>query len=258
MDRRRHRETAGTAYAKPAARLRSPRTGESETICLELFGGFRVSVGSRVVGEEEWRLRKAGSLVKLLALAQEHAMHRERILDLLWPELSPEAAATNLHRALHFARRVLEPAPTTATSRYLAFHGDLLTLCPGGSLRVDVEAFESAAAAARRSREPAAYRAAIELYAGDLLPEDRYEHWAEDRRRELRTVYLALLVELAALYEQREEPAPAIEALQKVVAAERTHEEAHARLVRLYAATGRGREALLQYRRLRQALARAR
>jgi hypothetical protein len=37
-------------------------------------------------------------------------------------------------------------------------------------------------AAARRARAPAAYRVAIELYAGDLLPEGRYEEWAESRR----------------------------------------------------------------------------
>lgn len=255
MDRRRHRETAGTAYARPATRLRSSRTGQPEAVRLELLGGFRVAVGSRTVGEEEWRLRKAGSLVKLLALARGHRLHREQVLDLLWPELSPEAAANNLHRTLHFARRVLEPAPATAVSRYLSLRGELLALCPGGQLRVDAEAFESAAAAARRSREPAAYRAAVELYAGDLLPEDRYEQWAENRRRELRTVYLTLLVELAALYEDREEPGPAIETLQKAVATEHTHEEAHARLVRLYAASGHEQEALRQYRRLRQALA---
>lgn len=221
---------------------------------VELLGGFRVSVGSRTVGEEEWRLRNAGNLVKLLALARPHRLHREQVMDRLWPDLDSESASNNLHRTLHFARRVLEPAPETANSHYLAFQGELLVLCPDGPLRVDVEAFESAAAAARRSRDTTAYRVALDLYAGDLLPEDLYEPWAEDRRNELQTVYLALLVELAAIHEEQGEPGPAIEALQKVVANERTHEEAHSRLMRLYAATGRRREALLQYQRLQKAL----
>jgi hypothetical protein len=43
-----------------------------------------------------------------------------------------------------------------------------------GELWVDVDAFEEAAATARRARDPAAYRAAVELYAGELLPGDRY------------------------------------------------------------------------------------
>ena len=90
-------------------------------------------------------------------------------------------------------------------------------LCPGGSLWVDVEVFEEAALTARRSRDPAAYRAAIDLYAGDLLPEDRYEEWAEGRRENLRQLYLALLIELAGLYEERDEYEEAIEVLRKAI-----------------------------------------
>jgi two-component SAPR family response regulator len=62
----------------------------------------------------------------------------------------------------------------------------------------------------RRSREPAAYRAAIELYTGELLPEDRYEEWTQERRAELRRTYLELLAELAGLHEERGEYEPAI------------------------------------------------
>lgn len=104
---------------------------------------------------------------------------------------------------------------------------------------MDVEAFENAAANARRLGEPAAYRVAAELYAGELLPEDLYEQWAETRRTELRSSYLSLLVEMAGIYEKREEYGPAIEALRKVLAEEPTNEEAHVGLMRLYATDGR-------------------
>ena len=56
---------------------------------------------------------------------------------------------------------------------------------PKGELWVDVEAFEEAAATARRSRDTAASRAALNLYAGELLPKDPYEEWAEVRREGL-------------------------------------------------------------------------
>ena len=39
-----------------------------EVAHVEMLGEFRVTVGSRVVGEDAWRLRKAAALVKLLAL----------------------------------------------------------------------------------------------------------------------------------------------------------------------------------------------
>ena len=89
-------------------------------------------------------------------------------------------------------------------------------LCPEGDLWVDVEAFEEAAATARRAQEPAAYRAALDLYAGELLPGDRYEEWARSTVGELRRLYLSLLVGARAAPRGRGEYEPAIEALRRV------------------------------------------
>jgi predicted ATPase/DNA-binding SARP family transcriptional activator/DNA-binding CsgD family transcriptional regulator len=228
--------------------------GEADVTRIWLLGGFRVSVGSRVVTDSAWRLRKAASLVKLLSLSAGYRLHRKRVTDLLWPDLDPRAAANNLHYVLHHARRTLDPASEPGASHLLLLRGDQLALCPDAPLRVDVEAFQEASAAARHAREPAAYRAAIELYAGELLPEDRSEVWAEERREELRRTYLDLLVELAALHEERTEYEPAIEALRTVVAQEPPQEEAHAGLMRLYALAGRPQEALRQYERLEKVL----
>jgi DNA-binding SARP family transcriptional activator len=229
--------------------------GAPETLRIWLLGGFRVSVGSRSIAEEEWHLRKAGSLLKVLALSPGHRLHREQAMDLLWPDLDPKAALNNLHYALHVARRTLEPsAPARAASGYLHLRGESLVLSPTVSLWVDVEAFEEAATTARHTQEPAALRAAIDLYAGELLPADRYEPWAEERRAQLKELYLSLLLELAALYEERNEFGEAIEALGRVVAQDPTHEGAHVGLMRVYALLGKRREALGQYERLRDAL----
>jgi DNA-binding SARP family transcriptional activator len=85
---------------------------------IGLLGGFSVTVGERKVDESAWRLRKAASLLKLLALAPSHRMHRERAMDLLWPELGRKAASNNLRQTLHVARRKLHPDPQI-NSRYL-------------------------------------------------------------------------------------------------------------------------------------------
>jgi predicted ATPase/DNA-binding SARP family transcriptional activator/DNA-binding CsgD family transcriptional regulator len=236
--------------------LAEGRAKELRALRIGLLGGFSISVGERKVDESAWRLRKAASLIKLLALAPGHRMHRERAMDLLWPELGLRAASNNLRQVLHVARRTLHPDPEIA-SGYLSVSGEQLLMCPHGQLWVDVEAFEEAVATAHRSKDPAAYRAAIELYSGELLPEDRYEEWAEGRHQELRQTFLSLLVELARLYEERggeEGVAPAIKALQRVLAEEPTNEEAHVGLMRLYALSGRQGEALRQYGRLSEAL----
>jgi predicted ATPase/DNA-binding SARP family transcriptional activator/DNA-binding CsgD family transcriptional regulator len=240
-----HRHAAG-------ARRGSGST-ETEVIRVWLLGGFRVSVGSRNIEAQKWRLRKAASLIKLLALAPGHALHRERVTDVLWPDLDAKSAANNLHRVLHTVRGALGDSQPAA-SRLVQLRGEMLVLCPGDQLWVDVEVFESAAGTARRSREPEAYRAAIELYAGELLPEDRYEEWTQQRREELRQSHLALLIELARVHEEREEYEPAIQALGRVAYEEPAREETHASLMRLYALSGRRHEAILQYERLREAL----
>src|SRR5919107_3535680 len=226
------------------------RVGRPETVRVWLLGGFRVFVGTRTVEEGAWRLRKAAALVKLLALAPGHHLHRERVMDVLWPEHGKRTAANNLSQALHAARRALEPDDAQAASSYVASQGEQLALCPGGELWLDVEAFEEAAATARRSREPAAYRAALSLYAGELLPKDPYEEWAEVPREGLRQLFLSLLVELGSLHEERGEYGPGIEALRRVVVEEPTREEAHMVLMRLYALGGRQAEAIAQYARL--------
>ncbi len=226
------------AHGKASAR-------RGEVVRIWLLGGFRVSVGTRVVGE--WRGRKAGSLVKLLALSERKRLHREEIIALLWPDLDAKRAANNFHRALHLARKTLAPAG-------IALCDGLLSLCPENHLRVDVDTFEEAADIARRTREIAAYRAAIELYDGDLLPGDLYEAWAEERRGELRVKRLSLLMELAALHEEKEEFGFAIEALRGVVATERGHEEAHVALMRAYALSGERERAVAQYKHLEKRL----
>ena len=230
--------------------------GSVETVRIWLFGGFRVSVGSRTIRQDEWRLRKAASLVKLLALSPGHRLHREQIMDLLWPDSGKKAVSNNLRQALYAARKVLDPATNSHTS-YLGLNEEHIVLCPEGQLWVDIDAFEQAVLTARQARDPAVYRSALELYAGDLLPEDRYEAWAEGRREQLHQLSLALLLELAGLYEEREEHALAIEALRKATARAPTLEEAHVALMRLHALLGRPERALAQYERLREALHRS-
>jgi DNA-binding SARP family transcriptional activator len=255
---------------RPRAKKPSPRTSGSapphampsreksapEVVRVWLLGGFRVSVGSRTIDEGAWRLRKATALVKLVALAPGYRLHREQAMEALWPDLGLRAASNNLRQTVYVARRTLHPDPEIA-SGYLSVGGEQLVLCPQGRLWVDVEAFEEAAATARRSKDPAAYRAAIELYSGELLPEDRYEEWTQSRCQGLRQKFLSLLVELARLYEERrteDDLASAVQALRRALTEEPTNEEAHVGLMRLYALSGRQGEALRQYGRLSEAL----
>src|SRR5688500_8873916 len=77
---------------------------------IRLLGEFAVRVGGNLVPPRIWRQRRAAAIVKLLALESGYRLHREQLLDTLWPELDPDSAANNLRGALHHARRGLEQA----------------------------------------------------------------------------------------------------------------------------------------------------
>jgi DNA-binding SARP family transcriptional activator len=218
---------------------------------IELLGGFRVTVGSRAVSEDAWRRRKPAALLKLLALAPAHRLHREQAMDALWPGLDPAAAAANLRKALHYARRSLDPDDG---ARLINSAGELLSL-PAEALSIDVDAFRAAVARARRSGDPLAYTEAIDLYRDGLLPEDRYEEWAVAPRDEFELEFVAILGELAAMLEARGDLDGAAGAVRRLVAMEPLREEGHAWLIRLHALAGRRSEALREYERLRELLA---
>ena len=131
----------------------APAGERAEVVRVWLLGGFRVSVGSRVIEDKRWRLEKAATLVKLLALSPGHRLHREQAMDHLWPDLGKKAVSNNLRQAVYAARRILA-RDRWMSARYLASEEESLVLCPGGQLWVDFEAEE--AATARRSRDPTA------------------------------------------------------------------------------------------------------
>ena len=144
---------------------------------VALLGGFSVTVNGQPV-PDRWRLRKAKTLVKLLALAPRHRLHRDVVSDRLWPDAELEAAANNLYQIMFAIRHMLGAASITLNE-------DVLQLCPVGDLTVDVDQFEQAAAAARSSSEISALRQALDLWTGPLLPEDRYADWADQHREQL-------------------------------------------------------------------------
>ena len=57
-----------------ARQSHAPRGNRPEAMRIWLLGSLRVSVGSRSIEPDAWRLKKAAALVKLLALAPGHRM----------------------------------------------------------------------------------------------------------------------------------------------------------------------------------------
>jgi len=194
---------------------------------IRLLGGFEVTIKDHPVAADAWRLRKAKTLVKLLALARGHRLHREALVAVLWPDRDEVSATNNLHQALYVARRVLVGTPDAVCS----LRDDVVLLSEGTMPWLDIEAFDTACRRARQTRNPQDYRAAAELYRGDLLPEDRFEEWTEGPREALRERHLGLLVEYAEVLSDRGEHAQVVDIAGAVTAADPFHERAHRTLM---------------------------
>lgn len=201
------------------------------TCAIHLLGGFRVDVDGRPVAAEGWRHRRGADLVKLLALSPGHRLHREQVMEALWPDLGPDAAGANLRKATHFARRAF------GFEEAIGIEGGMIALWPDGAVAVDVERFESAA---RRAGTPERFADAAGIYGGELLPEDRYAPWTEPARGRLRLRYVEVL-RAAGLWDRVLEMDPA-------------DEEAHRALIRAYHESGNRHAAIRQFERLRDVL----
>jgi DNA-binding SARP family transcriptional activator len=66
---------------------------------IHLLDAFAVHLDGTPVADTAWARRDAAALVKVLALAEGRWLHREQVIDRLWPELDLDGAAPRLHKA---------------------------------------------------------------------------------------------------------------------------------------------------------------
>lgn len=199
-------------------------------ILITLFGEFRVVVDDREVGSAQWSRRHAAGLVKALSLAPGHRLHREQLIDLLWPDDTIDGAVPKLHKAAHFARKAI------AVPDSIVLQDEHVQLGPGHDVVVDVVTFDDLYRQAMAEGGGPAAGKALALGRADLLPSDRYDGWVEARRDQLRLRRLDLL-RLDGQWEA-------------VVEIDPSDEEANLQLMRHHAAAGDRHAAIRQFERL--------
>ncbi len=203
---------------------------------LQLLGAFHVRVDERCIDADAWPTRRASELVQLLALAERHELARDQLIEALWPHLDAEAGAANLRKAAHHARKTLGSAEAVVLRR------GRVALFPSAEVTTDVAEFDSAAGTALESEDSEAWRDPVARYSGELLPESRYEDWAEPHRQRLRIRHLDVLRRGGQW--------------QTIVGLEPTDELAHRELMREAMAAGDPHAAVRWYSHLRTALLR--
>ena len=168
---------------------------------VRMLSGFDVEIDGVAVPPASWRLSKARSLLKLLALTEGNRLHRDAIIEALWPDLGIAAATNNLHQVLHSARRAL--AAAGAPIDVLRLRAGIVALCSDGGLETDVHEVATALDKAMAEDDPDLLLDVARRCSVGLLPEDRYEDWARTYQDHIagmcRTAVLAAVPRLVAL-----------------------------------------------------------
>ena len=230
----------------PAAPLVAARPG----LRVRTLGGFMVWRGGQELPAGRWARGKMGALLKLLLGAPELRLPREQVVELLWPEADWAKGAANMRSTLRYLREALDD-PAGGPS-FLQAAGPLLILDPAPGVSsppdwLDWAAFALRADVALAGSDREACRAALALYGGEYLPEDRCEDWAAIPRQRLAEQHLRLLLRLARLAAAAGDTEEAIWSLRAALAADPGHEEAARALMGVLLGDGRHGEAARVY-----------
>ncbi len=185
------------------------------------------------------------SLFAYLLINRRQLSDRRRLAFLFWPNASESAARRNLRQYIHRIRAALG-----AAGELLNISGSTIQFNPQTPLWLDVEAF---AHGLRPEASLQEIQAALALYRGDFM-QDFYDEWCQNESERLRAVYLTNLDRLTRELQTSGQAEQALPYAALWVKAEPLDENAHRRLIALYALKGERSHALNLYQTLVETL----
>jgi DNA-binding SARP family transcriptional activator len=234
-----------------------------EVLRIRLFEPFSVQLGERPAIDENYPRRKAKALFTYLYLNRGRWMSKYQLLADLWPE-SEHADPGRVKHTIQILRAALEgPRPRASGAwRIILEKGGFYSFNPTAERDSDVERFEDQLLEARRARElggtdaaRAHYRRAIEIRRGAFLSEFRYDDWAAVEIARQHDLFLQTLEEAATLEASVGNYPAAIELSRCAIREDPLHETSYVELMRALWLDGRRTDALREYHRLREVLA---
>jgi DNA-binding SARP family transcriptional activator len=192
---------------------------DTRTITVNLFGPFSIRVNGTALPLSSLR-PQAKSILRFLAL-RAAPVHREVIVDTMWPDADPEAARKRLYVAISAIRQELGIAASA-----LERTGDTYSIIGNGwIIQSDIANFDAAAekhqlvlrrasGASCASASPtknesvnldavAAAEEIVGLYLGELLPEEGPQDWAVHEREFRMRTYLRAISFLVSSYQEQ-------------------------------------------------------
>jgi DNA-binding SARP family transcriptional activator len=233
------------AWLATAVETQTPHAEDAEPpIAVRCLGDFLLHRAGQPLDLSTVKPR-VRSLLRLLAMNAGVAVHRDALVEALWPDVSPATAAHNLHVAVSSLRRLLEPDSIRGRARLLVREGDGYRLalpphsyCDVTEVRVALDFARRRQLGGDRAGAVLALRAAVGAYGGDLLPQDGTEEWVVREREALRTAVAIAAAQLAGFELDAGAAVAAAAAAERSLAIDRYHDEGWRILVAAYERNG--------------------
>ena len=233
-----------------------PSTPRSASLQVRNLGHFQIIRAGEVL--PLCKTRKAIAIFRYLLTRRERAAHKEELMELFWPDASPREAVHSLHVAVSMLRRHLDPDP----AGYVRFEAGYYRIDPDAPVEDDCAVFQRhsdegerwwAAGDLRRARQ--AYLDAVACYGGDYSVDELDLTWAVAERERLLARYLTALDRVGRILMGQGQFELATGYYQRLVDRDSYREDAYGQLMRCYWQLGRRGEALRQYERCADILA---
>ena len=240
-----------------------PLVASGAVLRVYTLGPFEVYVNERRLPCQTWRRKQALLLLKYLVHRRGSPVHREELLELLWPEEQVEKALKRLKVVVYFLRQQLGCGVEDEQRCLLVREGESYVL-NAEKLWVDVAVFDQLIEQGARLVHQGATREALHcykhaeaLFRGDYLADEPYSEWCALERERIRERYLTLIEALTCLYEGLAQLEQSIVLYRKGLTLDPCRESLHRRLMQALWTAGRRDEALRQYRICQAALGQA-
>lgn len=228
------------------------------TLNIYLFGKFSVQRDGRELDGLD--ARKVQELFCYLLLHRDHALARETLASLLWPETITTLSKKNLRQALWQLQSGLGSQNELVSDRTLIVEQEWIRLNPEAELWLDVAALENAFQQVQKipgheldNQKAQILHDAVQVYQGPLL-EGWYQDWCIYERERLQGVYLAMLDKLMGYCEVRRDFETGLLYGMRIMCYDRARERTHRRLMRLHYLNGDRAAALRQFEHCAAAL----
>jgi DNA-binding SARP family transcriptional activator len=232
---------------------------EPHTLQIFTLGSFGLVVAGRSVAIEKWKRKQAVTVLKYLVTQLDRPVHRERLLDSLWPDVDESQAWGRLKVAMYYLRRELR---ANGLSDDVVKTSDKAYLLRRDAVWVDAYAFERLVTEGRELQQQEQWHDALcrydearHLYRGDYLEEEAFSDWCAEERERLREIYLEMLARTAECHAELGQYAEAVHICRKAVVFDPCRESFHCLLMENLVNDGRPDMALAQFRHCQQVLA---